>query len=33
MQEPKTLCLNMIIKNEMANLERCLGALTDHIVC
>lgn len=25
------LCLNMIVKNEMANLPRCLGALVDHI--
>lgn len=23
----KTICLNMIVKNEMANLERCLGAV------
>ena len=30
---PKTLCLNMIVKNEMANLERCLGAVADHIGC
>ena len=27
------LCLNMIVKNERANLERCLGALADHIDC
>jgi glycosyltransferase involved in cell wall biosynthesis len=33
MQKTKTLCLNMIVKNEMANLERCLGALADHIDC
>src|SRR6266849_4943297 len=29
----KALCLNMIVKNEMANLERCLAAVADHIVC
>jgi tetratricopeptide (TPR) repeat protein len=29
----KTLCLNMIVKNEMANLERCLGSLADYIDC
>src|SRR5262245_18076160 len=29
----KKLCLNMIVKNEMANLPRCLGALSDHIDC
>jgi glycosyltransferase involved in cell wall biosynthesis len=29
----KTLCLNMIVKNEMANLPRCLGAVADHIAC
>jgi glycosyltransferase involved in cell wall biosynthesis len=29
----KTLCLNMIVKNEMANLERCLGALAPYIAC
>ena len=27
------LCLNMIVKNEMANLERCLAAVADHIGC
>jgi len=27
------ICLNMIVKNEMANLERCLGAVADHIDC
>lgn len=27
----KRLCLNMIVKNEMANLERCLGAVAGHI--
>ena len=31
MTDGKRLCLNMIVKNEMANLERCLGALADHI--
>ena len=29
----KTLCLNMIVKNETKNLERCLGAVADHISC
>lgn len=29
----KRLCLNMIVKNEMANLQRCLGAVVDHIDC
>src|SRR5208282_5199672 len=29
----KTICLNMIVKNEMANLERCLGNVADHIEC
>src|SRR5215204_3703163 len=29
----KSLCLNMIVKNEMANLERCLSAVADHIAC
>jgi glycosyltransferase involved in cell wall biosynthesis len=29
----KTLCLNMIVKNEMANLERCLTAVAPHIDC
>jgi tetratricopeptide (TPR) repeat protein len=33
MTMPKRLCLNMIVKNEMANLERCLGAVADHIAC
>ncbi|MDX8482046.1 glycosyltransferase [Mesorhizobium sp. VK24D] len=33
MTNGKRLCLNMIIKNEMANLERCLGAVADHIDC
>lgn len=28
-----TLCLNMIVKNEMANLARCLDAVADHITC
>ncbi len=29
----RKLCLNMIVKNEMANLPRCLGAVADHIGC
>jgi len=30
---PKTLCLNMIVRNEMVNLERCLGAVAEHVAC
>lgn len=33
MLKSKTLCLNMIVRNERANLERCLTALADHIEC
>src|SRR6202040_3049018 len=33
MTNAKTLCLNMIVKNEVANLERCLTAVADHIAC
>ena len=33
MTRAKALCLNMIVKNEMANLERCLSAVADHIAC
>jgi glycosyltransferase involved in cell wall biosynthesis len=29
----KALCLNMIVKNEMANLERCLEAVAPYIAC
>ncbi len=29
----KRLCLNMIVRNEMANLPRCLAALADHVAC
>jgi glycosyltransferase involved in cell wall biosynthesis len=29
----KALCLNMIVKNEMANLDRCLRSVADHIAC
>jgi glycosyltransferase involved in cell wall biosynthesis len=29
----KALCLNMIVKNETANLDRCLRAVADHITC
>lgn len=29
----KRVCLNMIVKNETANLQRCLGAVVDHIDC
>src|SRR6266436_6872619 len=33
MTNSKALCLNMIVKNEMANLDRCLRAVADHITC
>ncbi len=33
MTSAKSLCLNMIVKNEMANLERCLTSVADHIDC
>jgi glycosyltransferase involved in cell wall biosynthesis len=33
MSAPATLCLTMIVRNEMANLERCLASLADHICC
>jgi glycosyltransferase involved in cell wall biosynthesis len=33
MNDRKALCLNMIVKNEMANLERCLTAAAPHISC
>ena len=33
MTNRKRLCLNMIVKNEMANLERCLAAVAPHIQC
>lgn len=29
----KALCLNMIVKNEMANLERCLTSVAPYIAC
>jgi glycosyltransferase involved in cell wall biosynthesis len=29
----KRLCLNMIVKNEVANLDRCLEAVAGHIDC
>jgi FkbM family methyltransferase len=29
----QALCLNMIVRNETANLARCLGGLVDHIDC
>jgi glycosyltransferase involved in cell wall biosynthesis len=29
----KTICLNMIVKNEVANLERCFRSVADHISC
>ncbi|MGY3483167.1 glycosyltransferase involved in cell wall biosynthesis [Bradyrhizobium sp. USDA 4011] len=33
MSDAKRLCLNLIVKNEMANLERCLASVADHISC
>ena len=33
MENGKRLCLNMIVRNEIANLARCLGALADHVDC
>jgi glycosyltransferase involved in cell wall biosynthesis len=33
MTAARALCLNMIVKNEMANLERCLLSVVDHIAC
>jgi hypothetical protein len=33
MTNRKSLCLNMIVKNEMANLARCLGAVAPYIDC
>src|SRR5262249_42243639 len=33
MSNGASLCLNMIVKNEMQNLPRCLGSLVDHIAC
>jgi hypothetical protein len=33
MSTRKSLCLNMIVKNETANLDRCLGAVAEHIDC
>jgi glycosyltransferase involved in cell wall biosynthesis len=33
MTDAKSLCLNMIVKDEGKNLERCLGAVVDHIAC
>jgi glycosyltransferase involved in cell wall biosynthesis len=33
MTNAKALCLNMIVKNEVANLERCLVSVADHIAC
>jgi tetratricopeptide (TPR) repeat protein len=33
MMNPKKLCLNMIVRNEIANLERCLAAVAAHIAC
>jgi glycosyltransferase involved in cell wall biosynthesis len=33
MTNGRALCLNMIVKNEIANLERCLTSVADHIDC
>ena len=32
-KDMKKLCLSMIVKNEMVNLERCLSSVADHIDC
>lgn len=29
----RQLCLNMIVRNEAANIERCLSSVADHIAC
>jgi glycosyltransferase involved in cell wall biosynthesis len=29
----KKLCLNMIVRNEVANIERCLASVSGHIAC
>jgi glycosyltransferase involved in cell wall biosynthesis len=33
MPEAKQLCLNLIVKNEVANLPRCLNSVADHTSC
>ncbi|MEY9524041.1 tetratricopeptide (TPR) repeat protein [Bradyrhizobium japonicum] len=33
MNDRAALCLNMIVKNEIANLDRCLTAIAPHISC
>src|ERR1700731_5183816 len=33
MTKGKALCLNMIVKNEVANLDRCLRAVADYTAC
>src|SRR4051794_10432727 len=33
MTKSKALCLNMIVKNEIANIERCLQSVVDNISC
>ena len=33
MKNGKALCLNMIVKNEMANIERCLESVAPFIDC
>ena len=33
MSAPATLCLSMIVRNELANLERCLASVANHISC
>ncbi len=30
---PRRLCLNMIVKNEVRILKRCLAAVADHVAC
>src|SRR3954452_22043142 len=33
MTNSKALCLNMIVRNEMANIERCLKSVAEHVDC
>jgi glycosyltransferase involved in cell wall biosynthesis len=33
MSEGASLCLNMIVRNEIVNLPRCLSSVVDHIAC
>ena len=33
MPDDARLCLNMIVRNESAILERCLRSVADHVAC